>query len=312
MSTLPTSIRRYVGRIKANWYKATESIMKVAQLCAEANDQLSAADKNKLLENLPFSGGTFSKLAQIGADQRLQSPRVKKLLPPSYSIIYDVKLLEDEDFKTAFKEGIVHPDLKRADLRNWLEKRSAQDEASKPRPFSLPIEFFAAIKLSERLPSDQLERLDGMLEQIQSDFKAEIVRPRDPMERYLNAMGRYHKRVENRMRIGARRMVREVKQQRLKANRKWGLIWEETDIDWDADQDRIQEVLDNIGRSDALSKLREVAEKEAKEPSPPENPYCSEVVVTDRQREEFERQLSERRERRKATKYSREDFRGWT
>ena len=61
-----------------------------------------------------------------------------------------------------------------------------------------------------------------LLDQIQSGFKAEIVRPGDPMERFGQEMDRYMKRYRNRMRIGARRMVRKVKQRTLKANRKWG------------------------------------------------------------------------------------------
>jgi hypothetical protein len=287
--------------------------MEVARLCAEANEW-RAPDKRQLLANPPFSAATFSKLAQIGADRRLQSPRFQKLLPPSYSTIYEVKQLGDEEFKIAKEEGIITPRLKRADLQKWRESKNVQKKSVKPRIVNLPDAFFAAIKLVKELSANQLERLDGSLNQIQSECNAEIVRPRDPMEHHIKAMGRYYTRVDNRMRIGARRVVREMKQRTLKANKKWHFNWEETHIDRDADLKRIQEVLDNIGRPDELSKLREAAQQEAKEPTPLEpsqsEPNFAKRAREELQRRELERQITEGREREKQRKPNREDFAG--
>ena len=154
MSKLPTSIRSYAERIQGHWRKATASIMEVARLCAEANDRLSPSDKKQLLEAIPFSPPTFSKLAQIGTDRRLQSMRVQKLLPPNYSIMYSVAQLEDADFKTAIKEGIVNPTLKRADLQKWLEDKNRGDKPPKLRTMKLPDVFFAAIRLPKELSPD--------------------------------------------------------------------------------------------------------------------------------------------------------------
>ena len=105
MRKLPNSIRTYANRIRAHWQRATASIMEVARLCAEANNRLSAAQKKQLVKVLPFSGPTFSKLAQIGDDRRLHSNRLQKLLPPSYSIIYSVGQLEDGELKAAIKNS---------------------------------------------------------------------------------------------------------------------------------------------------------------------------------------------------------------
>jgi hypothetical protein len=71
------------------------------------------------------------------------------------------------------------------------------------------------------------------------------------------------------MRKGARRMVREMKQRTSKRAKKWVLTWDETEIDRFADEDRIQEVLDMIGREDQLSKLRNAAYAEVGQPTPP-------------------------------------------
>jgi hypothetical protein len=306
MSKLPTSIRSYAERIQGHWHNATESILEVARLCAEANDRLSAPDKKQLLEALPFSSPTFSKLAQIGTDRRLQSTRVQKLLPPNYSIIYSVAQLEDADFKTAIKEGIVNPTMKRADLQTWIEDRDPGDKPPKPRSVNLPNGFFAAIKLLKELSPREVERLNELLDQVRLEFNAEIVRPRDRMERYAKAIERWHNRVLDHMRKGARRLVREMKQRALNRSKKWVLTWDETFIDHDAAERRIQEVLDMIGREDELNKLREAAYAEVEQPTPPK--LSESAPDTQWGLEEVARQIQKRRRRKAPNPASFLDF----
>lgn len=303
MSKLPTSIRGYAERIREHWLNATASIMEVARLCAEANDRLSRPDKRQLLEAVPFSPPTFSKLAQIGTDRRLQSTRVQKLLPPNYSIIYSVAQLEDAEFKTAIKEGIVNPTLKRAELEKWLEDRNPGDKQPKPRTVNLPDVFFAAIRLPEELPPEQMNHLNKLLDQLRLEFNVEIIRPRDL---YAEAMGRWHNRVLDHMRKAARRMVREMKQRATKRGKKWVLTWDETEIDRFADENRIQEVLDMIGREDELSKLREVAYAEVKQPTPPKQ--SERAADTQWGLNEVARQFNERRNRKNAGLMEFKDF----
>ena len=192
MRKLPTSIRTYANRIRAHWQRATASIMEVARLCAKANNRVSAAEKKQLVKVLPFSGPTFSKLAQIGDDRRLHSNRLQKLLPPSYSIIYSVGQLEDDELKAAIKDGIVTPTLKRSELAEWLQSKERRANTIKPRKSNLP-DVFSCRNSSTHQPSPkQIERLDAMLDQIRSEFNAERIRPRD---RYAEAMNCWIARV---------------------------------------------------------------------------------------------------------------------
>jgi hypothetical protein len=264
MAKLPTSVKSYADRIRAHWHRATASIMEVAHLCAEANNRLSAPNKKELVKVLPFSGPTFSKLAQIGGDRRLQSIRVRKLLPPSYSIIYSVGQLEDDELKAAVKDGIITPTLKRSDLDDWMEKKKYREKRIKPPQLNLPDVLYAAIHLTDEPSPEQIERLDKMLDQIRIEFNAEIIRPRD---RYAEAMGRWLRRVQQYLRRLARRIVLDSKKKALAQfrrrsrrrmttqdrSRAWGFAWDETSIDDDADDERIRFVLDTIGRRPAAS-----------------------------------------------------------
>lgn len=168
---------------------------------------------------------------------------------------------------------------------------------------NLPNAFFAAIRLSEELPPEQVERLNELLDQIQLDFNAEIIRPRD---RYAEAMERWHNRVLDHMRKGARRIVREMKQRVKKQGRKWTFTWDETDIDGDADEQRIRNVLDFTGRGDEFDKLREQAYSEVEQPTPPVRAGSAEELQ--RGLNEVAAQIRKRRVSRKANRMKYKSF----
>ncbi len=93
--------------------------MTIARLCAEASARLTIAEREGLLKQLPFGDSAFSKFVQIGNDHRLNSPEVRRLLPPHYTITYTVTLLTDQELQDAVAEKVIHPDMHRGDLQRW-------------------------------------------------------------------------------------------------------------------------------------------------------------------------------------------------
>ena len=95
-------------------------MLETARLCAESDKKLRPEEKNKLFKDLDFNKATFSKLAKIGSQPRLQTEAVKSLLPPNYSIVYEVAKLPELDLQVAIKEGIISPKMLRSDLERGL------------------------------------------------------------------------------------------------------------------------------------------------------------------------------------------------
>jgi hypothetical protein len=188
--------------------------------------------------------------------------------------------LEDAELKAAIKDGIVTPALKRSDLEGWLQTKKYRQKRIRPQRLSLPDVFYAAIRLMDAPSPEQIEQLDEMLDQIRLRVNAEIIRPRD---RYGEAMNRWAARVAKRIRQQAQRIVWETEKRALskipkKALRKmskqdrmkvWGFHWDETLIDADADDERVREVLDLIGRGDEFDKLRDRVYSEVEQPTAP-------------------------------------------
>ncbi len=116
-------VESYAVRIDDGWRRLTQGVMKVAQLCSEANERLSATQKKELIGQLPFKQPAFSKLSQIGKDTRLHVPEMVRLLPPHYTIVYMLTQLTDDELASAAKENVINPDMNRANLQKWLNSR---------------------------------------------------------------------------------------------------------------------------------------------------------------------------------------------
>ena len=117
------SVATYAKRIGESWRRWLEGIMEVAHHCADASARLKTAQKSELMLSLPFDEAAFSKLVQIGKDARLQKPEIRRLLPPHYTKIYAITVLNDEELSQAIADKVIHLDMKRADLEAWRDSR---------------------------------------------------------------------------------------------------------------------------------------------------------------------------------------------
>ena len=113
------SVANYVSQIGQNWQRGVDAFMTVARLCAEASARLTITQRGELLKQLPFGDSAFSKFVQIGNDRRLNTPELRRLLPPHYTITYALTLLTDQELQDAIAAKVIHPDMNRDELQRW-------------------------------------------------------------------------------------------------------------------------------------------------------------------------------------------------
>jgi hypothetical protein len=131
----------YVANIAAFWERGVEAVMAIARLCAEASadDRLTPTQKRELIvepliAKLRFGKSAFSKYVQIGNDERLCAPEVLTLLPPHYTTVYEVTLLQEDEFKLAIAENVIRPDVERGEVEKWRKahRAAASKDSSGP------------------------------------------------------------------------------------------------------------------------------------------------------------------------------------
>ena len=82
----------------------------------------AATDRHRLQrprDRAPFQEKVWSKLLQIGLDDRLSS--IKDALPSGWSSIHQIHCLNDEELKEAVEQGVIHPRVSQGAINRWLK-----------------------------------------------------------------------------------------------------------------------------------------------------------------------------------------------
>lgn len=134
------AVDQFASKIGNEWRKSAESILKVAQCCAEANQSLDNHDKKRLYEKLPFDRTMFSKLAGIGANKALFDDSIRKSLPASWTMLTLLRDSTEEELERAVSEGALYPGVTRSHLKKWLSEkgRRGKDDERRAKPNGAP------------------------------------------------------------------------------------------------------------------------------------------------------------------------------
>ena len=116
-------IQDYKKQITENWQKSLESVMKVANLLVGAKQELDKKEWYYLINELPFTKSTTSKLLCIGKDKRIVDPENLAILPFSYATLYEISLLSDDEFSEVKKQGILSDKVQRKDITEFKNKK---------------------------------------------------------------------------------------------------------------------------------------------------------------------------------------------
>ena len=112
-SSVNPKVKKYADKITSAWQKAVDGILSVASLLNEAEQTLNPAEQIDLYDELPFSKSTADKLISIGDDKRLNNPTYRKYLPPHWTTLYEMTLLDDKTFKEGIADGLINPAVER-------------------------------------------------------------------------------------------------------------------------------------------------------------------------------------------------------
>ena len=124
---LPQSADDYVDAIGRLWNKAQSTFLEIGKLLIQAKDSLPHGEYTIAVESrLPFASRTAYQLREA-ARWAFDMEKTKTIeltqLPNSYSTIYLLSTLDEPTLEAAETEGIVRPDLKRAELIAWRKGR---------------------------------------------------------------------------------------------------------------------------------------------------------------------------------------------
>lgn len=139
-----------------------------------------------------------------------------------------------------------------------------------PRPpaaVHLPAGAYAVVRGD--IDADKLGAVNAALDQLKA-LGVDVVDRRDVDDaRHQRALGRWHEHVMAHMRRAARQMVSELRDRRRREHGQWVFAPDEVEIDDNANEDRIRQVLEVIGFGDQFDRLRREAYDGVPQPEPP-------------------------------------------
>lgn len=147
----PQDTDQFVNEIERLWKSAHDSFLSIGRLLINAKEMLPYGEYEAMVQSkLPFSTRTAYQLREAAqwALGMEQSREVQiSQLPGSYSTIYLLSTLDAGTLSAAKEEGLLRPDLRRAELIAW--RKSRQVPAAQPSLKALLLQEKA--KLEGRL-----------------------------------------------------------------------------------------------------------------------------------------------------------------
>jgi len=141
---------------------SVDDILRICSVIRTAKESLTPDEFRDLREESPYSEKVWSKLLQIGLDDRLEG--IKGDLPPLYTTIHLIHCLTDEELALGVRDGHIHPNVKQGSLNRWIRHhRFQRDTDAIPDDFSALVHVMSPPEVSEEVLTQFKEELEQVV-----------------------------------------------------------------------------------------------------------------------------------------------------
>jgi len=110
----------WAKRISDDYDEARERFFGIGDNLVAAKEALAHGEFQLMVDaELPFSRSTAQRFMAIAQDGRLRNAAHATLLPADYTVLASLAGFDDKTFEKALQDGVIRPDLTRADLTRF-------------------------------------------------------------------------------------------------------------------------------------------------------------------------------------------------
>lgn len=122
------AVAGWSGRITRRWQQAVqrtvESFLEIGRLLIEAKAAIEHGEFEAMIESdLPFKPRTARRLMAIARDQRITKRTQESVLPASWTTLYELTKLDDDEFEARLSDGTIRPDLERSEAKAIVQEQ---------------------------------------------------------------------------------------------------------------------------------------------------------------------------------------------
>jgi len=135
--------------------KTAQEVLGTASLIRDADASWTPQAVSAFLQDADMHPKVWEKLRSIAQDARLQGVSVTSL-PTTYTALYALVVLSDEEWTHAMQEGVIRPDASTRSIQEWTRQHRLKDQG---------FHFEQVLRLvssRELTPEEQKELLEGI------------------------------------------------------------------------------------------------------------------------------------------------------
>lgn len=171
------TVSQLVNRYHAIGKRSVRAILDLGVLFFQAHEELKKAEVEEFYReiNLPPKGSTGKKYKAIGSKASLLEAHID-LLPNDWTTIYELALLEKDQFDRLVQDSILHPGVTLQAIKDHFRKPNSNTAnhvggSDTPRPEILAFDF-NLVAASRRVAF--AKRLKGLFEEFDVDVGEEL------------------------------------------------------------------------------------------------------------------------------------------
>lgn len=153
----------FAREIGALWKRAQATFLTIGQYLNQAKDRLPHGEFNAMIErDLPFGSKTAHQIRAASA--AVQSGRLPAAqLPPNYTTLYYLSTLPDAALEQARRDGLLRPDLRRAEVVAFKARFQRVIEGE-PDPVALRARRLVELRRQRAAIDEEIVRLEAEAE----------------------------------------------------------------------------------------------------------------------------------------------------
>ena len=141
---------------------SVDDILRVCRVISTAKESLTPDEFRDVRERSPYSEKVWSKLLQIGLDDRLEG--VKDHLPPLYTTIHLIHCLTNEELVLGTRDGHIHREVTQGSLNRWIRHQRFQKGSEViPDDFWTLVQVITPPEVSEEVLEEFKQELEGLV-----------------------------------------------------------------------------------------------------------------------------------------------------
>lgn len=170
MTSLPPSRRLFVFLSEKDYGNTAAEVLETCALVAQYADEHTPDQVKAFQERVEINPQVWSRLIALHKDKRLKA-HVDRL-PRSYTALYAISRMQDQEIDAAVEQGIIHPEASSHSILKWTKQnRLTAGEAVPP--------WRCMVVFERDIDEDQFNNMQMAMNKIAMEYGAQLIAESD-------------------------------------------------------------------------------------------------------------------------------------